>query len=199
MRPMDRDLLDGLKALVDVPRIRILAALAERSLPEADVATAAGLSRPSAARHLRRLVDTGLVRSVDGGGGRYAIRPDALAMLGRRLNELAADPAAADARQADVAGLTPDEAKVIHSFVTDGRLDTIPAHERKRQVILRWLLERCFPEDRWYAEKEVNQRLALYHPDVASLRRYLVDGGLMTRDRGVYRRADGEPTQAIED
>jgi hypothetical protein len=83
--------------------------------------------------------------------------------------------------------------------VTDGRLDTIPAHERKRQVILRWLLERCFPEDRRYAEKEVNQRLALYHPDVASLRRYLVDGGLMTRDRGVYRRADGEPTQAIED
>jgi hypothetical protein len=32
-------------------------------------------------------------------------------------------------------------------------------------------------------------RLALLHPDVAALRRYLVDAGLMTRDAGIYRRA----------
>ena len=32
-------------------------------------------------------------------------------------------------------------------------------------------------------------RLALVHPDVAALRRYLVDAKLMTRSNGVYRRA----------
>ena len=37
--------------------------------------------------------------------------------------------------------------------------------------------------------KEVNQRLALFHPDPASLRRYMVDAGLMTREAGTYRRA----------
>ena len=31
-------------------------------------------------------------------------------------------------------------------------------------------------------------RLALLHPDVAALRRYLVDGGWMTREAGIYRR-----------
>jgi len=31
-------------------------------------------------------------------------------------------------------------------------------------------------------------RLALLHPDVAALRRYLIDGGWMTRSGGVYRR-----------
>jgi len=44
--------------------------------------------------------------------------------------------------------------------------------------------------------KEVNQRLALFHPDVAALRRYMVDGGLMTRANGEYRRpspAEGQP------
>jgi hypothetical protein len=51
------------------------------------------------------------------------------------------------------------------------------------------LLERCFPDDRVYSEKEVNQLLALYHPDVAALRRHLVDAGLMTRQGGDYRRA----------
>jgi hypothetical protein len=29
----------------------------------------------------------------------------------------------------------------------------------------------------------------LFHPDAASLRRYLVDTGLMTREAGTYRRA----------
>ena len=46
-----------------------------------------------------------------------------------------------------------------------------------------------FTEDREYPEKEVNQRLALFNPDVAALRRYLVDDGYVTRDAGLYRRA----------
>jgi hypothetical protein len=33
--------------------------------------------------------------------------------------------------------------------------------------------------------------LAVWHPDVAALRRYLVDGGLLTRAGGVYWRSGG--------
>ena len=81
------------------------------------------------------------------------------------------------------------EEKIIRSFIRDGRLVSIPARDKKRQVVLRYLVEQCFPEDRPYPEKEVNQRLALFHPDVAALRRQMVDGGLMTRADGEYRRA----------
>ncbi len=81
------------------------------------------------------------------------------------------------------------EDKVIRAFIRDNRLVSIPARDKKRQVILRYLVEQCFVEDRAYPEREVNQRLALYHPDVAALRRHLVDGGLMTRSAGEYRRA----------
>jgi hypothetical protein len=80
------------------------------------------------------------------------------------------------------------EAKVLRTFIVDDRLVSIPAQDRKRRVVLAYLRERCFPEDRAYPEKEVNQRLALYHPDVAALRRYMVDAGLMTRAAGEYRR-----------
>jgi hypothetical protein len=79
--------------------------------------------------------------------------------------------------------------KVVRAFLRDGRLVSIPAKPKKRDLLLPVILDRCFPEDRAYEEKEVNMRLALLHPDVAALRRYLVDGGLMTRDAGVYRRA----------
>jgi hypothetical protein len=84
--------------------------------------------------------------------------------------------------------LTESE-KVLRAFVRDGRLVSIPAKPKKRHLLLPYVLERCFPEDRDYEEKEVNQRLALLHRDVAALRRYLVDGKLMTRENGIYRRA----------
>jgi hypothetical protein len=79
--------------------------------------------------------------------------------------------------------------KVLRAFVRDGRLVSIPAKPKKRELLLPFILERCFPEDRDYEEKEVNQRLALLHRDVASLRRYLIDARLMTREAGIYRRA----------
>jgi hypothetical protein len=82
-----------------------------------------------------------------------------------------------------------NEERVIRAFIRDGRLTSIPAKPRKRELLLPYLIDTCFPEDRAYEEGEVNQRLALLHPDVAALRRYLVDGGLMTREAGIYRRS----------
>jgi hypothetical protein len=83
-----------------------------------------------------------------------------------------------------------DLAKVLGAFFRDGRLVTIPSKERKRLVVLRYLRDRVFTEDRAYPEAEVNQRLALFHRDVAALRRYMVDAGLVTRSAGEYRRVD---------
>ena len=85
-----------------------------------------------------------------------------------------------------------EEEKVIRAFVHDDRLVSIPARPAKRAPLLPWVLDRCFPDERDYEEKEVNRRLALLHPDVAALRRYLVDGRLMTRSAGIYRRAKGQ-------
>ena len=81
-----------------------------------------------------------------------------------------------------------DQEKVVRAFLRDGRLVSIPARTGKRDLLLPVILDRCFPEDRPYEEKEVNMRLALLHPDVAALRRYLIDGGLMSREAGIYRR-----------
>ena len=84
--------------------------------------------------------------------------------------------------------------KVIRAFVKDGRLVSIPAKPSKRELLLPWLLDHCFPEDRDYEEKEINQRLALMYPDVSALRRYLVDEGFLDRAEGVYWRSGGTVT-----
>lgn len=87
------------------------------------------------------------------------------------------------------AGQVRSDERVLRAFVHEGRLTAIPAQDRKRQVILRWLLETRFADDGPWVERDVNMRIALVHPDVAALRRYLVEAGLMTRSGGVYRRA----------
>jgi hypothetical protein len=90
------------------------------------------------------------------------------------------------------------EEKVLRAFVRDGRLVRIPARERKKRVILRWLLDRAFPDDGPVDEPDVNMRLAVWKPDVSALRRYLVDSGLVTRDGMVYRRVPPAPPRETE-
>ncbi len=80
-------------------------------------------------------------------------------------------------------------ARVLRAFVRDGRLRSIPARERKKRVVLAFLVERVLPDDGPISERELNGRLAPWHPDVAALRRYLVDARLVDRTAGVYRRA----------
>ena len=48
-----------------------------------------------------------------------------------------------------------------------------------------WVASR-FEPGRQYAEKEVNGILLGVYDDVASLRRFLVDEGLLAREAGVY-------------
>jgi hypothetical protein len=81
-------------------------------------------------------------------------------------------------------------AKTLRAFIKDGRLTSIPSREKRRLVIYRYLRDQVFTDDREYPEAELNQRLALFHPDVATIRRGMVDAGLVDRSAGIYRRGD---------
>lgn len=191
---MDRDLLAELKAFADVSRLRLIGVLAAGPASVTGLAEQTGLASALVNRHLGLLEGVGLVEQQAAAGHQdrvYALRIGAIHELGRRLAALQVDGREDEDALTGPDGqpLPPDEARVLRAFFDDGRLTSIPAQERKRMVVIRYLRDRCFSEDRGYPEKEVNQRLALYHPDVASLRRYMVDGGLMTRQAGEYRRA----------
>jgi DNA-binding HxlR family transcriptional regulator len=193
---MDRELLATLKALSDASRLRIVGLLAARSYAVEELAAALDLSPGTVVHHLKRLRAAGLVDARSSHPYmEYTLRLDALQRLGKQLDDLehAGEDEGASLPGPDGEALPAYDAKVLRAFLVDGRLESIPAQEKKRDVVLHFLLDRCFVEDRDYPEKEVNQRLALFHPDVAALRRYLVEGGFMTRDRGVYRRSGVYP------
>jgi hypothetical protein len=75
----------------------------------------------------------------------------------------------------------------LAAFFRNGRLETIPAARERRQSVLVHVAG-SFAHGREYREDEVNRILQGVHSDHATLRRYLVDAGLLTRERGVYRR-----------
>jgi DNA-binding transcriptional ArsR family regulator len=194
---VDPALLELLKALSDASRLRIVGLLAARPYAVEELADATGLSAPTVAHHLKRLRAAGLVRSTPRRPYvEYALAIDRLHEVGRMLERLERVEAAEQPEWLPGPAGEPMpafDAKVLRSFVEDGRLVSIPAQDKKRLVVLRWVRERCFAEAAEYPEREVNERLASVHEDTAALRRYLVESGLMTRSAGTYRRAEAAP------
>ncbi len=89
---------------------------------------------------------------------------------------------------------TPDdpafETHVLRAFIRDGRLSSIPARDRKKLVVYRYLLDQVLPDpDELVPERDLNMRLALWFPDVATIRRALVDLRLAERTEMIYRRS----------
>jgi hypothetical protein len=66
-------------------------------------------------------------------------------------------------------------------------LKALPVRARQRRLVLEYLATR-FDQGIDYPEAKVNDLLVRFHDDYASLRRCLVDEGLLTRKAGVYRR-----------
>jgi len=91
--------------------------------------------------------------------------------------------------------MSPESAEfgALKNYFRDGRIKQIPARMQKRRLLARWLAER-FEPDRTYTEKAVNEILSRYHPDFATLRREMIDGGFMRRRKGLYWRDPGQPS-----
>jgi hypothetical protein len=169
--------------LADDDRRAVAAALILGASRLAEVTAATGLDVPRAAKALTRLVDGGLVER--GADGSLVLLGQAFAVAARAA--AAARPAADAAGEAGVSG---EAAKVLRSFVRDGRLTQIPTTRSKRLVVLDRLAQE-FEPGRRYPERTVNAILRRWHDDPAALRRYLVDEGFLSRDAGVYWRTGG--------
>jgi len=84
---------------------------------------------------------------------------------------------------------TLEEKKVLDNFLDGERIVRLPARQKKRLVILRWLLEQ-FERGRRYPQAELNALIRPHHPDVAQIRREWFEFGMMDRKDDVYWRID---------
>ncbi|HEY9217065.1 MAG TPA: metalloregulator ArsR/SmtB family transcription factor [Phenylobacterium sp.] len=173
-------LLAFFKAMANESRLRIVGLLAARERSVQELAELLALTEPTVSHHLAALKALGLVRVRAEGVTRWHVL-DAEALTAMNLALL---------EPKDVAAMAPPaqdwDAKVVQGFLDpDGRLKVIPASRRKREIVLRWLVDQ-FDTGRRYQEAEVNEMIQKRHWDSATLRRELIGHGMMAREAGVY-------------
>jgi hypothetical protein len=170
---------DYLRIVVDPVRLAVLGAAARGEVDVEEVAAGVGVAPRRVLKEVGSLIEIGLLtpeRTLD---------REALREVARALPQSAEmDPAIAEGPW------SAEEAGVLARFFSGARLVEIPANRAKRTLVLDRLSQEFEPGLR-YAEVEVNSILQVFHPDYATLRRYLVDEGFLTRADGAYWRTGG--------
>ena len=170
------------KALGHPARLLIVNLVDMKPRHNAELAEILNLTTATVAYHLKQLELAGV------------LEPDqSQYILNYRLNKVVLSGSLADLVHMPQPALTMDaeqdayRKKVYKAFFKHGRLVQIPAQRRKREAVLEKIVD-AFEPGRPYDEMEVNHLLLEFHDDVAALRRGMIEMGLMTRERGVYRR-----------
>jgi biotin operon repressor len=177
---MSEELVTFFKALADANRLKIVGLLAEKAYSVEELAALLKLKPPTISHHLAKLVEAGLVKSrAESYYSMYQLDQSVLESKARSMfsqQELSTVAAEVDADAYDN--------KVIKDYSRrDGSLKTLPSQRKKLEAILRYVVK-VFDMEKRYSEKQVNEILARYHADTATLRRELVGFGLMQREGG---------------
>lgn len=75
-----------------------------------------------------------------------------------------------------------EKQKILTTYFKDGLLETFPRKEKRKVVILEAIVQ-YFDKDEIYSEREVNEKLKMIYPDFATIRRYLIDYGMLERNK----------------
>lgn len=181
-------LVQFLKALANESRLKLLGLLAEGERSVKDLAEQLQLKEPTVSHHLARLQELGLVSMrPEGTTHRYRLQAATLHRLSRELFTPTQVASIADAVEGE-----NWERKVLRTYFDGDTLKSIPSMRKKRDVVLKWLVNRFEPGVR-YPEAKVNEILKRHHPDTATLRREFIMTRMMERKKGLYWRTEGPP------
>ena len=185
--PNDEQLLTFFKAMADANRLKIVGLLAQQPYSVEQLAALLDLKPATVSHHLKLMAEAGLVSArTQSYYSFYQLESAALEQIARHLSEQDSLP-----KMAAEVDLGAYDRKILHDvMLPDGRLKVIPAQRKKREVVLRHILSE-FNTDQHYSEKQVNEILARFHEDTATLRRELIAYKMMERAGGEYWRIDG--------
>lgn len=184
----DEQLLMFFKALADSNRLKIVGLLSQHPYSVEQLAAFLDLRPPTVSHHLKLLSEAGLVSArAESYYNLYQLEPGVLEQIASQL--VAQDKLPSMAAEVDLDAY--DRMVLRNILLPDGHLKVIPAQRKKREVVLRHILKSFEPGVR-YTEKQVNEILARYHDDTATLRREMIVYKFMKRAEGEYWRIDDQ-------
>ena len=175
-----------MKALADKSRLAMVNSLLERSQYAEELAKRHSLAASTVSFHLRKLEQAGLVRCRK--EQYYLVIEANQAILNTTLRQIVA--ASPPSQELQDQRITDYHRKVLDSFFHNGRLEKLPAQHKKRLIVLEQFAQRFEPQRR-YDETEVTALIMPLYGDYCTIRRLLVDEGLVNREGASYWRESG--------
>ena len=167
------EVMDFVKAMASAERLRVVGALVRGGATQAEIAEQLHLPVREVFQHLSFLAHVGVVREED---GVYELDGKAIETLARGQFEGKRPAYEAQSEKRE------DVRKVLKAYLNaDGTIRQLPQEGRKMEIVLCFILD-AFPLNATFTEKEVNTILRRFHVDTATLRRNLIDYGLMARE-----------------
>lgn len=170
-----------MKALADQSRLAIVNSLLESSQYVEEIAKRHDLAPSTVSFHLRKLEQAGLVSSRK--EQYYVVIQANEEIFNTTLREIvSAHPVGKELQDGR---MEEYRRKVLEAFFRHGRLEKLPAQHKKRLIVLEQFALR-FEAGRRYSEQDVTGLILPVFDDYCTIRRLLVDEGLIRRDGACY-------------
>lgn len=170
-----------MKALADESRLAIINSLLEQSQYVEEIAKRHALAPSTVSFHLKKLEQAGLVSSRK--EQYYVVVAANEPLFDTTLREIvSATPARKELQDER---MDDHRRKVIETFFRHGTLEKLPAQHKKRLIILEQFAL-LFEPGRHYSETEVTGLIRPLFEDYCTVRRLLVDEGMICREGATY-------------
>lgn len=166
-----------LKLLADETRLNILNILLVKDSYVEKIACELSLTPATVCYHLKKMESAGIVNCSR--SQFYIIYSLNREIFNKPLYDLI---------KKDTAVMDADEKykkEVLSHFFKYGKLTQLPTQRKKREIVLAHIAKQ-FEAGRKYDEKEVNEIIHTFHEDHCTIRREMIDCGIMTREKETY-------------
>lgn len=170
-----------MKALADESRLAIVKSLLEQSQYVEEIAKRHALAPSTVSFHLKKLEQAGLISSKK--EQYYVVIRTNEPLFDTTLREIVS--ATPVRKELQDERMDVYRRKVLETFFRHDRLEKLPAQHKKRLIVLEQFA-RQFEADRRYTEAEVTGLIQPLFDDYCTIRRLLVDEGMIQREESTY-------------
>lgn len=173
--------IDIMKSLADSSRLRVLNCLMEKSQYVEELAQRLNLAESTISFHLKKLEKAGLVYKTK---EQYYI-------IYHVNDEIFNLPLKNFTKFENLEKYVQDERiekyrrKVLNTFFKKDRLIKLPVQRKKKLIIIEEILKK-FRADKKYSEIEVNDLILEHYDDYCTVRRIMIEEGMMNRKNQIY-------------
>lgn len=174
--------IEIMKSLADTSRLHVLNSLMDKPQYVEELAHRLNLAVSTVSFHLKKLEKAGLVNKVK--EQYYIIYHVNYSIFDLSLRELTSfeniDKYIQDER------INKYRDKVLKTFIRKGKLIKLPVQHKKKLIILDEFTKK-FKTGIKYDEKKVNEIINQVYDDHCTIRRLLIEEGMMIRENQIYR------------